>query len=77
MPLYRFTAVVDTEVAETETAKSFPSLGAARDVARAALGRIAAERLSRRDIEMISIEIFDEAEVPLTELRLEFREIAK
>jgi hypothetical protein len=77
MPQYYFTAIVDTEVAEIEGTRSFATPEAARDGAREALGRIAADRLSRGDCEFISVEIFDDAKTPLTELRLEFREIAK
>lgn len=77
MPQYYFTAIVDTEVAEIEETRSFTTPEAARDGARETLGRIAADRLSRGDCEFISVEIFDDAKTPLTELRLEFREIAK
>lgn len=77
MPHYHFTAIVDTEVAEDEGARDFPSVDAARTAARDALGRIAADRLSRGDCEFISIEIFDDNKTPITELRLEFREVVK
>lgn len=77
MPQYYFTAIVDTEVAESEGTRSFPTPESARDGAREALGRIAADRLSRGDCEFISVEILDDAKTPLTELRLEFREIVK
>jgi hypothetical protein len=77
MPQYYFTAIVDTEVAEIEGTRSFATQEAARSGAREALGRIAADRFSRGDCEFISVEIFDDAKTPLTELRLEFREIAK
>jgi hypothetical protein len=77
MPRYHFTAIVDTEVAETEGTRDFAGVDDARTAAREALGRIAADRLSRGDCEFISVEIFDDDKSPITELRLEFREIAK
>lgn len=77
MPRYHFTAIVDTEVAEIEGARDFPSVDGARIAAREALGRIASNRLSRGDCEFISVEIFDDHKAPITELRLEFREVVK
>jgi hypothetical protein len=77
MPHYHFTAIVDTEVAEIEGTRDFPSVDAARTAARDALGRIAANRLSRGDCEFISVEIFDDNKTPITEFRLEFREVVK
>jgi len=77
MPQYHFTAIVDTEVAEIDGARHFDTQEAAKAGAREALGRIAADRLSRGECAFISVEIFDEAKTPVTELRLEFREILK
>lgn len=77
MPHYHFVAVVDGEVAETEDARSFADLEEARIAARAALGRIAAGRLSHADCEFVSVEDFDGAKTPLIELRLEVRQIPK
>lgn len=77
MPNYHFTAIVDTEVAEIEVARDFPTIDAARIAAREALGRIASDRLSRGDCEFVSVEIFDDRKTPITELRLEFREVVK
>jgi len=77
MPQYHFTAIVDTEVAEIDGTRRFQSLEAARDGAREALGKIAADRLSVGECEFISVEIFDDDKTPITELRLEFREVVK
>lgn len=77
MPEYHFTAIVDTEVEEIDGTRQFQTPEAARDGAREALGRIAADRLSRGECEFISVEIFDEDKTPITELRLEFREVVK
>ena len=77
MPHFHFTAIVDTEVAEIEGTCDFPDVDAARAAAREALGRIAANRLSRGECEFISVEILDDHKTPITELRLEFREVSK
>jgi len=77
MPRYHFTAIVDTEVVEIEGARDFPTVDLARTAARGALGRIAADWLPRSDCEFISVEIFDDSRTPITELRFEFREVAK
>lgn len=77
MPHYHFTAIVDTEVAEIDGTRRFETPEAARDGAREDLGRIAADRLSRSECEFISVEIFDDNKTPITELRLEFREVLK
>ena len=77
MPLFRFVAVVDGEVAEAEDGGEFSTLAAARETAREALGRIAAQRLAAGECEFISIEIFDASKTPLTEMRIEVREIPK
>lgn len=77
MPHYQFIAIVDAEVAEIDGTRDFPTIDVARTAARDALGRIAADRLSRGDCEFISVEIFDDHKTPITELRLEFREVLK
>lgn len=77
MALYHFVAVVDGEVAQTESGYEFPTFEAARTGARDALGRIAAQRLTTGDCEFISVEIFAPNKAPLTEIRLEVREIPK
>ena len=77
MPHYHFTAVVNTEVEDIDGTRQFPTPEAARDGVREALGRIAAERLAQGECEFISVEIFDEDKTPITELRLEFREVVK
>lgn len=77
MALYHFVAVVDGEVAQTESGCEFPTLEAARAGAREALGRIAALRLAIGDCEFISVEIFDPDKMPLMEIRIEVREIPK
>jgi len=77
MPLFHFVAVVDGELAEAEGGGEFSTLDAARVAAREALGRIAAQRLAAGECEFISVEIFDAAKTPLTEIRVEVREILK
>lgn len=77
MPLFHFIAVVDGEVAEAEGGGEFATLDAARLGAREALGRIGAQRLPAANCEFISVEIFDAAKTPLTEIRIEVREILK
>jgi hypothetical protein len=77
MPLFHFVAVVDGEVAEAEGGGEFCTLDAARAAARDALGRIAAQRLTKGECEFISVEIFNAAKTPLTEIRIEVREIPK
>ena len=77
MPLFHFIAVIDGEVAEAEGGGEFSTLDAARLGAREALGRIATQRLAVGDCEFISVEIFDAAKTPLTEIRIEVREIPK
>ena len=77
MPRFQFTAVVDGEVAKAGNGLDFASLESARSGALTELGKIAAARLGCGRCELISVEIFDEAKTPITELRLEFREIPK
>ena len=77
MPLFHFVAVVDGEVADAEGGGEFSTLAAARVAAREALGKIAAQRLAAGECEFISVEIFDAVKTPLTEIRIEVREIPK
>jgi len=77
MPLFHFVAVVDGEVADAEGGGEFSTLVAARVAAREALGKIAAQRLAAGECEFISVEIFDAVKTPLTEIRIEVREIPK
>lgn len=77
MARYEFACVVGTEVVETGEAREFGHVEDARAEARALLGTLAAQVLRTRDIDMISVEIFDEVKAPIVELRLVFEEIPK
>jgi hypothetical protein len=77
MQRYEFASVVGTEVVETGQLREFDDIDDARAQARAMLGRLAADVLQSRDVDMVSVEIFDSAKAPITELRLVFEEIPK
>lgn len=77
MPLFRFTAIVDATVLKDREQFDYPSLEFAKVEARNVLAQLASERFPLGDWEMISVEIYDDAMKPLTELRLSFQEIEK
>lgn len=77
MPSFILTATVDTAVVRDRDIFDFPTLDFARVEARHLLARLVAERLPLGEWEMISIEIYDEALNPLTELRVSMQEIEK
>lgn len=77
MQRYEFAFVVGTEVVKTGQLREFDNIYVARSQPRALLGRLAADVLQSRDVDMVSVEIFDTAKAPITELRLVFEEIPK
>lgn len=77
MARFEFACVVGTDVVESGQVRDFENVDAARTEARALLGTLAAEVLQAREVDMISVEIFDEVKAPISELRLVFEEIPK
>lgn len=77
MGIYTFVCVVGTDVVDGGPERVFEHAGDARAEARALLGKLAAHALSTRDVDMISVEIFDARKAPVSELRLTFEDIPK
>lgn len=77
MARYEFACVVGTDVVETGQVREFDHVDDARTEARALLGSLAAQVLKTREVDMISVEIFDGSKAPISELRLVFEEIPK
>jgi len=73
---YYFTTISGTEVA-TQIQVRCPTLDTAKSEARRILARLVADRFVDDPCEMVSVEIFDNAGGPLTELRLIYQEIDK
>jgi hypothetical protein len=71
-----FTTVSGTDV-QSNIPVQCPTLGEAKTEALRVLVRMVGERLPDDPCEMLSVEIFDDAEKPLTELRLMYQEIDK
>lgn len=77
MPLFHFTATVDTTVVKDREQFDYPSLQFAKVEARNLLSQFMSDRFPLGNWEMVSVEIYGEELQPLTELRLSFQEIAK
>lgn len=77
MARYEFACVVGTDVVETGQAREFDNLKDARTEARKLLGKLGSHVLQTRDVDMVSVEIFDDAKAPISELRLVFEDIPK
>lgn len=77
MARYEFACVVGTDVVEAGQVREFESVNDARAEARALLGRLASQVLQTRDVDMVSVEIFDEDKTPISEFRLIFEDISK
>jgi len=76
MPEFTFITIAGTDVSD-RIPFNFPTLEFAKIEAQAILTRMAHERLGVDLPEMFSVEIFNEAQQPLVELRLLFQEIEK
>ena len=77
MAIYTFVCVVGSDVVDGGPEREFNDLNDARAEARALLGKLAAHALSTRDVDMVSVEIFDTAKNPIAELLLTFEDIPK
>jgi hypothetical protein len=77
MASFEFACVVGTDVVESGKLREFDDVDDARVHARVLLGRLAADVLQTRDVDMVSVEIFNETKTPVSELRLMFEEIPK
>jgi len=77
MPLFHFTATVDTTVVKDREQFDYPSLEFAKVEARSVLSQFISDRFPLGSWEMASVEIYGEELEPLTELRLSFQEITK
>lgn len=77
MPMFHFTATVDTTVVRDRERYEYPSLEFAKVEGRSVLSPLVQDRFPPGTWEMASVEIYDERPEPLTELRLSFQEIEK
>lgn len=77
MPLFQFTATVDTTVVKDREQFDYPSLEFAKVEARSVLAQLISDRFPLGSWEMAAVEIYGEELQPLTELRLSFQEIEK
>jgi hypothetical protein len=77
MPLFHFTAIVDTSVIREREQLDYPTLEFAKGEARSMLMQMANERLQVGGWEMMFVEIYNDQLEPLTELRLTFQKIDK
>jgi len=73
---FLFTTISGTDVV-TQIPVSCGDLEEAKIEARRVLARLIGERLANDPCEMVSVEIFDATERPLTELRMMYQEIDK
>ncbi|MBB4226822.1 DUF6894 family protein [Rhizobium mongolense] len=72
-----FYRVVGAKGELAETSREFDGVQAAKAEARHALTETAAGGLPETPVHMLSVELFDENRLPITELRLILEEISK